>query len=462
MDLAFVRRFTAVVIALATLAACSSNSGSISPANVLPSLASRVSPDSQTAYSTGYQYVVRFWPLWLFYQQSSLAPGNKLIGPKTMGPIYHAVVAPNDDTLYGSTILDVSQEPDVFTIPTTTVTYSVLSLDFFGNVIDTGISASGVYAFTGPGYKKKLPKGVIQVALPTNYSPLIVRADKFSASGTDQTTQAQAFIAALHSAPLSTWKSDPTAGATTIYPVALFGVPYKTIVDATVEVDPMKYLTVLQTAVTSSKAPPLTKTEQALSKRFNAYFSSWSKYGADLSAGARAAHTAILNYYLRNTGSTNWIHFSNIGAWSSPLMRSAIEEYIQCANSYKTAAYYQTFQDNKGLPLDASKHGYVMTFAASQIPKAKRFWSVTAYIPESITLVRNPIKKYVVASYTPGLQKSANGSISIYMSPTLPPGTPPANWLPVPKGLFNIMLRVYGPKGSVARDTFVPPAVYAH
>jgi hypothetical protein len=36
---------------------------------------------------------------------------------------------------------------------------------------------------------------------------------------------------------------------------------------------------------------------------------------------------------------------------------------------------------------------------------------------------------------------------------------PFANWLPIPKRNFNVMLRVYGPEGSVATNQYVPPAV---
>lgn len=45
------------------------------------------------------------------------------------------------------------------------------------------------------------------------------------------------------------------------------------------------------------------------------------------------------------------------------------------------------------------------------------------------------------------------------MSVQQPNGVPTANWLPVANGPFNVMLRVYGPEGSVANNTYVPPAV---
>ena len=88
-----------------------------------------------------------------------------------------------------------------------------------------------------------------------------------------------------------------------------------------------------------------------------------------------------------------------------------------------------------------------------------RFWSLTAYTPEAIELVPNPAHKYAVASYTKNLQPNTDGSLSVYMAQQLPAGVPMANWLPIPAGAFNIMLRVYGPEGSVEDNTYVPPPI---
>ena len=49
--------------------------------------------------------------------------------------------------------------------------------------------------------------------------------------------------------------------------------------------------------------------------------------------------------------------------------------------------------------------------------------------------------------------------MSIYMARQLPAGVPMANWLPIPSGAFNIMLRVYGPEGTVEDNTYVPPGI---
>lgn len=67
--------------------------------------------------------------------------------------------------------------------------------------------------------------------------------------------------------------------------------------------------------------------------------------------------------------------------------------------------------------------------------------------------------KYEVASYEPGLQYNPDGSLSISIATAQPEGVPAANWLPVSQGRFNVRLRVYGPEGSVADDTYVPPGI---
>ena len=52
-----------------------------------------------------------------------------------------------------------------------------------------------------------------------------------------------------------------------------------------------------------------------------------------------------------------------------------------------------------------------------------------------------------------------DGSVTITMANKRPKETPKANWLPIPKGQFNMMLRAYGPEGKVATGDYTPPAV---
>jgi hypothetical protein len=344
---------------------------------------------SQTdAFITTEKYVEQFYPLWFTYYQSLLGTPNKLAGPDRISPLYHSVVAINDDTLYASTFLDLTAEPVILTIPATIATYSVLTLDPYGDIFQSGIQPQtpGIYAFTGPGFKGTLPTGVTPIAMPLDASALIFRVDKFSSTGVDQTTQAQEFRASLKAQTLSDYLHNPSRGAALILPEIYFSVPFKTTADELIAHHSITFLKQLQRAVASSRTPPLSPDEQALSDRFDSLFGNGNAQKSEFSAGAQSAHDAILEQYLTYTGPTNWIHFTNIGAWGNQVVeRSSITEFCQYCNGISTAAYYHAFSDGTGQPLDGSNpDGYVLTFPAGQLPQAKRFWSLTAYTPEAI------------------------------------------------------------------------------
>ena len=93
------------------------------------------------AYTTTVEYVETFYPLWFTYHQAGLAKPNQLVGPERVSPLYHVVVAINDDTPYCSSYLNLTTEPVILTIPSTvspdpcadetSVTYSILALDSY-------------------------------------------------------------------------------------------------------------------------------------------------------------------------------------------------------------------------------------------------------------------------------------------------------------------------------------------
>jgi hypothetical protein len=425
-------------------------------------------------FNTTVSYVVQFYPLWFTYYQTLLAKANRLVGPNRISPLYHYVVAINVDTLYASSYLDLSDQPVILTIPTTPpfppTSYSILMLDPYGNIFDAGIPRQpGIYGLTGPGFTGTLPAEVTPIAMPLDVSALIFRADKYTPSGDPQLKQAAEFRKSLTTQTLSEYINNPRGGTPTkILPEILFSVPFKTTADDLIAHAPIAFLRQLQRAVESDKTPPPSPYEQALRNRFDSLFANRNVNRSEFSDGAQAAHELILDRYLTFTHwtptPTNWIHFINIGDWGNQVVeRSAITEFIQYANGIHSAAYYHVFKDANGNPLDGSNpRGYVLTFPKGQLPEAGRFWSVTAYTPEAIELVDNPADRYAVASYTPGLQPNPNtgdGPVSIYMARQLPAGVPMANWLPIPPGAFNIMLRVYSPEGTVADNTYVPPGI---
>jgi hypothetical protein len=428
-------------------------------------LAAGRAPPPGDPLKTTENYVEQFYPLWFTYYQSLYATTNHLVGPDRISPLYQIVVAINNDTLYASTFLDLTAEPVILTVPATKARYSVLTLDPYGDIFDSGISTTqpGTYALTGPGFDGQLPRDVTQIAMPLNHMEIIFRADKYSSTGQSQKAQAALFRRSILMQTQSNWQSDPSGGATAILPELFFAAPFKLAADAQIARQPLAFLKQLQAAVAAPNTPTLTAEQQALSDRFDKLFAAGGDQ-SQFAAGAQAAHGAILAKYLSHTGATGWTHFDNIGAWKpthgGAIERSAITEFLQYGNNAETAGYYHAFRDENGTALDGGDPaGYVLNIPKNKIPEAQRFWSFTAYTPETIELVRNPARKYEIASYTSGLAYNKNGSLTLYLARLQPSGVPAANWLPVPPGPFNVMLRVYGPQGNTAGNGYVPPPI---
>ena len=128
-------------------------------------------------------------------------------------------------------------------------------------------------------------------------------------------------------------------------------------------------------------------------------------------------------------------------------------------NVKKVSVYFAVPKDDHGELFDGSKHSYQLTFAADQLPPADNFWSWTMYKLPQRWLVDNPIDRYSIGSATPGVKKSADGSITFYYSAKSPGKDKESNWLPAPEGPFWLVLRTYGPGKTILNGTWKVPAI---
>ena len=438
--------------------------------------ASAAQPAASAAQTTR-QYVIRYWPRWITFAQQtanvlSVGP-NQLLGPTVMGPQFRIVNAINDDTIYASSLYtDLRSGPVVLTIPATPDVYSILTLNVFGSVINTSIPARtpGTYALVLKGWRGTLPPGVTKVVVPYPVTIWTFRADKYSSTGVNMIAEAYAFRAALRMTTLAKYEADHNAGAPDIRPLfPTFILSFKVAEDTAATLTPNVFLRVMQRAVASPDTVPLSSSDLQLSAAFNQDFAAAQRAArrgnpvplARIDAAVRAAYREIdVHYRTHYVPGTKWVHFTNIADWGTDYLdRAATTEYIQLGNNEATAGYWDAFTDGAGRTLNGARHSYTLTFPAGEIPQAKRFWSLTAYVPRTIELVPNRANKYLVASYTPGLVTNPDGSITITMAPTRPAGVPMANWLPVPRGDFSTVLRAYGPTGNTASPGYAPPAI---
>jgi hypothetical protein len=443
----------------------------LAPAGAAAS-ARHTAPTARPFFSVAENYTIRYYPRFMTYVQQKLGGFNRLAGPNRVGPLYGYVVSINVDTLYASFFLDLSQGPQIFTITPTDVTYSLLTLDVFGDAFQTKIKSQtpGKYGLVLDGWKGILPPGVKRITVPYPVTTWIIRADKYSSTNQNQKDQASAFRNSLKLASLQTYEQNPSAGATKIFPQAVFAPRMKAIADDAVRFHTTHFFRVVQAAVRPQVTAPLSPSDVQLSRQFNGLFAAANaaaRHGnsgplAQMIKGARAAHAMIIHNWLSHTDANRWIYFRNFANWHTAYLdRAAGNEYIQYGNNASGAGYYNAFGDGNGAPLNGAKvPAYRLTFAANQIPQADRFWSLTAYLPRGNTLVPNAARKYEVARFTPGLVTNHDGSITIYIQTTPPPAALRHNWLPIPRGPFDLLLRVYGPEGNTSPGVkYTPPKI---
>jgi hypothetical protein len=106
------------------------------------------------------------------------------------------------------------------------------------------------------------------------------------------------------------------------------------------------------------------------------------------------------------------------------------------------SAYAAALVDAKGNPLDGART-YKVTLP-SPVP-ANQFWSFVVYDNQTRSLLETDQRSAGVDSTASGLQKNADGSVTVWFGPKAPAGQE-SNWVQTMPGKgWNALLRLYGP-----------------
>jgi hypothetical protein len=97
-----------------------------------------------------------------------------------------------------------------------------------------------------------------------------------------------------------------------------------------------------------------------------------------------------------------------------------------------------------------------LRFAPGGEPPVDGFWSLTVYGP-GLFLVDNELDRYSVGDRTPGVRRSADGSLTLLVGPERPDADSAPNWLPAPEGPFVLVLRAYEGRAPVVDARWFPP-----
>ena len=138
------------------------------------------------------------------------------------------------------------------------------------------------------------------------------------------------------------------------------------------------------------------------------------------------------------------------------LKRAIVTQLGLGANLPGDAIYPLNLADDTGKPLDGASN-YTIHFDKSQIPPVDAFWSITLYDPAGFQ-VANPLDRFAVSSWMP-FKTNPDGSLDLYFQNESPGADKEANWLPAPKGPFNLTMRLYAPKSDALTGKLSPPPV---
>jgi hypothetical protein len=82
------------------------------------------------------------------------------------------------------------------------------------------------------------------------------------------------------------------------------------------------------------------------------------------------------------------------------------------------------------------------------------FWSVTLCGAEGFR-VPNALNRFAVSNWMP-FEYNPDGSLDLYFQNISPGKDKEANWLPAPKGPFNLLMRLYGSSTSSTQCRVIP------
>jgi hypothetical protein len=376
------------------------------------------------------------------------------------------VVRPNFDTLYSSGWLDLTKEPVVVSAPDTNGRYYLLPmLDMWTDVFaspgwrTTGTEATN-FLVTPPGWSGTVPSGMTRIDAPTPYVWIIGRTKTDGPADYDAVHKIQA---GYKITPLSQWGKEPVPPEFKLDPSVDMKTPPK------IQVDTMPAAKYFAYAAELLKLQPPHVTDQPiLAQLSRAGFKVGKSFDLDQAdpaikqafASAPADAQKLMAWKMPTLArvANGWgMNTDTMGVYGNYYLKRALVAQLGLgANLPEDAIYPLNLADSNGNPLDGGNN-YTIHFDKEQIPPAQAFWSITLYDNAGFQ-VANPINRFAVSSWMP-FTFNPDGSLDLYFQNDSPGADKEANWLPAPKGPYNLTMRLYAPKSEALTGKWTPPPV---
>jgi len=433
----------------------------------------------QEAHAIGVDAYLYFYPLISMdvtrKQFTNIEPGREF-GKAPMNlfanvPAYppadfKGVVRANFDTLYSIAWLDMTREPMIVSAPDTGGRYYLLPmLDMWTDVFaapgwrTTGTEA-GDFLITPPGWSGTVPAGMTRISAPTPFVWIIGRTKTDGEQDYDAVRRIQAGYKVT---PLSDWGKPLRSVEVKIDPAVDMKTPPK------VQVDTMPASKYFAYAATLLKVNPAHITDEPIvaqlkrigiepGKSFDIEkldpavrngLASAPEDAQKLMEWKIPTLARVVNGWSMNT--------DTMGVYGNYYLKRAIVAQIGLgANLPEDAIYPLNLGDEAGRLLDGTNK-YTLHFDKGATPPSGAFWSITLYDAEGFQ-VANGLNRFAVSSWMP-FKYNADGSLDLYFQNESPGKDKEVNWLPAPKGPFNLTMRIYAPKAEALTGKWSPPPV---
>ena len=449
---------------------------------VYPALSFGAQPQSaiteEEAQSLARDAYIYFYPLVTMdvtrKQLTNVEPGKGIGAPMNMlfnVPTFptadmRQVVRPNFDTLYSFGYADLTNEPMVVSVPDTDGRYYLLPmLDMWTDVFaspgwrTTGTQA-GNFLLTPPGWSGTVPPGFQQIQAPTPYVWIIGRTKTDGPSDYDAVHKIQA---GYKITPLSEWGKTPKPVEAKIDPNIDMKTPPK------IQVDTMKGGDYFVYAAELLKLHPPHVTDQPIIAQMKRIGIEPGK-SLDINKLGPVVRKALEDAPVAGRQLMEWkvptiarvangwsMNTDTMGVYGNYYLKRAIVAQLGLgANVPEDAIYPLNLADETGKPLDGESK-YMIHFDKGGTPPVNAFWSLTLYDSAGFQ-VANSLNRFAVSSWMP-FRYNPDGSLDLYFQNESPGADKEINWLPAPKGPFNLTMRLYAPKSDTLTGKWSPPPI---
>jgi hypothetical protein len=396
------------------------------------------------------------------------APYNQFSHAREFPPTdFKAVVRSNADTLYSVANLDLGPEPIVLSVPATDRYFMLPLLSTWTDVFavpgtrTTGRNTARDFLLVGPRWQGEAPRGLEIIRCPTR---IVGIAGRTQTNGVSDYEKVHEIQAGYKLTPLSAWgkgdyrppkgKVDPAIDMKTPPPMQVekldAGAFFARFAELLKDNPPQPYDYPMihrleRVGFEVGQDFDLNAAPPDIKKAFEHATADGKKRVAEL--GKKAA----------GQGQKGWVYTTRAGAYGVDYeYRAAIAYYALGMNLPQDAVYPSLSTDSEGRPLDGGNK-YVLRFEKGKFPPVDAFWSVTAYDADGY-FIPNTLRRLALGDRDK-LQLNADGSLDLYIQAESPGKDKEANWLPVAKSPFTLLMRLYSPKGEVLDGTWKTPAV---